>query len=114
MGIADSLKKGTIELLALKILTIKDMYGYQLCQEIQSRSGDRVTVLEGSLYPILYRLVERGYITDKQELVGKRRFRIYYHITELGIQHSKDLQNEYNQLSEGIQMIMKSVEEDAR
>jgi Predicted transcriptional regulators len=112
VGISDSLKKGTIELLILKILTLNDMYGYQMCQEIENRSGERVTVLEGSLYPILYRLVERGFVTDRQELVGKRRFRIYYHITELGVQRGRELLDEYNQLNEEIKLIMKSVEEE--
>ena len=80
MGITDSLKKGTVELLVLKLLQDRDMYGYEITQELQEKSQGFFLLQEGSLYPTLYRMLERGLISDRQELVGRRRTRVYYHL----------------------------------
>ena len=84
MGVSDSLKKGTVELLILKLLQDRDMYGYEITQELQTRSNGYFVLQEGSLYPTLYRMLERKLISDRQELVGRRRTRVYYHLEEEG------------------------------
>ena len=47
-------------------------------------SNDKIQVKEGTLYPILYRLVDEGYISDQKVLVGKRLTRVHYHIESKG------------------------------
>ena len=64
MAKRNSFKKGTIELLTLAILQDGDCYGYQITQSICDKSNGIITVTEGALYPILYRLVDKGYLTD--------------------------------------------------
>ena len=73
-----TLKKATIELLLLKLLDEGDMYGYQLSGELKRRSNGQYTILEGSMYPILYRLTEGGYISFYETKVGVRQTRVYY------------------------------------
>ena len=106
MGITESLKRGTIDLLLLTLLKEKDMYGYQLVQVLTSRSGGRYTLSEGSMYPTLYRLMEKGLISDLSEQVGKRRTRIYYHLEPAGEAYLEEIRSEYLSISEGIQQVL--------
>lgn len=102
MGISEGLKRGTIEIMLLTLLREKDMYGYQLCQELESRSRGLFILQEGSLYPPLYRMMDRGYISDRKELVGKRRVRVYYHIEQNGIDYLEEIKQEYFSLNRGV------------
>ncbi len=106
MGISEGLKRGTIELVLLTLLRDKDMYGYEICQEFERQSGGMFIVPEGSLYPVLYRMLDKGYITDRSEKVGKRRTRVYYHIEQAGIEYLKEIRQEYFSLNRGILNIL--------
>ena len=66
MGISENLKKGTSELLILYLLQNDDMYGYQIAQELKVRSGEQFVMPEGSLYPTLYRLIEKGVFPEEE------------------------------------------------
>ena len=59
----ESFKTGSIEMLLLYLLTEDDYYGYQLSQMVKKRSNGILQVPEGSMYPTLYRLAEKGYVT---------------------------------------------------
>jgi len=116
MGTIDNLKRGTIELVLLSLLKEQDMYGYQLSQELSLRSDSLFTFQEGSMYPTLYRMVEKGLVSDRQELVGKKMVRVYYHIEPYGIEYLEKIKEEYFSLNRGILKIMESTllpEEDA-
>lgn len=102
MSISEGLKRGTIEIMLLTLLKDEDMYGYQLCQELENRSKGLFCLPEGSLYPSLYRMVDRGYITDRKEIVGKRRTRVYYHIEIAGLEYLEEIKKEYISLNRGI------------
>ncbi len=102
MSITEGLKRGTIEIMLLTLLKDEDMYGYQICQEFEKRSQGCFTITEGSLYPVLYRLLERGYISDRKELVGKRRTRVYYHIEKDGLEYLEEIKKEYVSLNRGV------------
>lgn len=105
MGISENLKKGTSEMLILYLLQKEDMYGYQLAQELRERSDNLFVMPEGSLYPTLYRLIEKGVISDRQEIVGKR-LRKYYHLEESGNEYLKTIIEEYRLINTGIQNVM--------
>lgn len=68
-----SFRRGVMSLVILGLLKKEDMYGYQLVQETERRSGGRIVTQEGSLYPVLYKLVDQGLISDRKVLVGRRR-----------------------------------------
>jgi PadR family transcriptional regulator PadR len=72
------LKKGAAELLILSVLEARARHGYELSKLIHSRSGGQLTVHIDSLYPLLYRLEERGWIQGTWvEKAGERRRRFY-------------------------------------
>lgn len=104
----DTLKKGknNIEMMVLSVLCDGDYYGYQLTQLINEFSKGMITIPEGSLYPALYRLEEKGCISGKKELVGKRLERIYYHIEPTGKDYLATLIDDYNKLNESIQNVL--------
>lgn len=103
-------KKATIEMMLLKLLKEQDMYGYQLSQELKKRSNGLYTVLEGSMYPILYRLSDNHYISFFEKKVGKRQTRIYYHLESAGIQYFTELETSFSQYVELIQFLLHAEE----
>lgn len=102
----ENFKRGAAELLALYLLSKEDLYGYQICRLMEEKSGGRFTMLEGTLYLILYKLIDQGYLTVREELVGKRRKRKYYHMEESGREYLQQILNEYNEISLGINLIL--------
>ena len=77
-GIDRELKKGSAELLILSLVEARARHGYELCKLIESRSGGILTFRAASLYPLLYRLEERGWIQGRWvEKAGQRRRRFY-------------------------------------
>lgn len=95
-------QRGVASLVILALLNKQDMYGYQLVQEAEKQSGGAIVIQEGSLYPVLYRLLDEGYISDRKELVGKRMTRIYYHIEPAGAAHLQALIEEYRAVTAGV------------
>ena len=78
------LLQGTLDMLILKALSLGPLHGYGIGQRIVQMSEDVLRVEEGSLYPALYRLEERGWIKGRWiEKAGQRR-RCHYRITEAG------------------------------
>jgi PadR family transcriptional regulator, regulatory protein PadR len=72
------LKRGSAELLILSVLDTRRRHGYELGKLIHARSGGRLTFHIDSLYPLLYRLEERGWIKGAWvEKSGERRRRLY-------------------------------------
>lgn len=106
---ASMFKKGSIEMLTLLMLQEKDIYGYQLIQMLSDRSGSALTVQEGSLYPLLYRMVDCGYISGRDVTVetqrGRKRNRVLYHLEPSGRARLLELKAEYDQVQAGIQRV---------
>ena len=72
------LKRGSAELLILSLLDARPRHGYDLSKLIHARSGGQLTFHIDSLYPLLYRLEERGWIKGSWvEKPGERRRRFY-------------------------------------
>ena len=97
-----SFRRGVMSLVILALLKREDMYGYQLVQETASSSGGRITTQEGSLYPVLYRLLDQGLISDQKVQVGKRMTRVYYHLEPAGEARLLELIREYKETTQGV------------
>ena len=95
------------EMLLLKILETKERYGYEITQILKELSNGNISLAEGTLYPILYKLVDQEFIEDKKVLIGKRKTRVYYSITTKGKDYLVKLINEYYQMSDCINTILK-------
>src|SRR5687767_8391033 len=72
------LKKGSAELIILSIVEARPRHGYEISKLIETRSGGHLKFHVASLYPLLYRLEERGWLQGKWvEKAGQRRRRFY-------------------------------------
>ena len=83
--LTDALKNGSAEFLILSLLEVESRHGYELQKLIESRSEGVLTFNVASLYPLLYRMEERGWIVGRWvEKSGERRKR-FYRLTPAGL-----------------------------
>jgi PadR family transcriptional regulator PadR len=101
-----SLRLGTVEMLILHLLSKKELYGYQLSTYIRELSAGSFEIMDSTLYPALYKMSDNGFITERRMLVGKRRTRVYYTITDSGRERLADLVKEYKANTNGIMSIL--------
>jgi PadR family transcriptional regulator PadR len=78
------LLQGTLDMLILKSLSLGPRHGYGIIQRIQQVSDGMLTVEQGSLYPALYRIEQRGWITSKWEISETNRKAKFYRLTRTG------------------------------
>ena len=112
---SDIFKKGSVEMLILHLLSKENAHGYQLVQMIKERSGGLLSVQPTSLYPVLYRLADDGYITgvevraeDNPRSNRSARVRVVYNITPSGKERLEDLRKEYDEYMHGYMNILAS------
>lgn len=108
----NSFRRGIMSLVILGLLKQEDMYGYQLVQETEKQSVGAILTQEGSLYPVLYKLLDQGLISDRKVLVGKRMQRVYYHLEPAGEERLKELIREYDAVTRGVINILKGDQND--
>lgn len=99
-------RRGSIELMVLHLLNQEDCYGYQLTQLIKELTNGVISIPIGTLYPVLYKLIDSGYISDEKRLVGKRMERVYYHIEESGRMRLSILTEDYLATANAIQTVL--------
>ena len=66
-------KKGSTEMIILKLLSVGDLYGYELSRQAASISGGVMDISMGAMYPTLYKILDKGYISEYEKRVKKRR-----------------------------------------
>jgi PadR family transcriptional regulator, regulatory protein PadR len=76
--------RGTLDLLILKTLLLEPMHGWAISQRIQQISQEALTVGQGSLYPAMQRLEERGWIDSEWRTSDQKRRAKYYRLTATG------------------------------
>ena len=99
-------KKGSVEMLILRLLSNHDCYGYQLTQIIKKLSDGLIIIPSGSLYPILYKLLDEGYITEYAIKSGRRQERIYYHLEPSGEKYLEEQITAYRAVENAISRIL--------
>lgn len=100
------LKKGSAELLILALVEAQPRHGYDLSKLIESRSRGAVRFKVASLYPLLYRLEERGWIQGRWvEKAGQRRRR-YYRLTAQGRGVLESRRRSFAEFVEGVRRIV--------
>src|SRR5580700_6231228 len=77
-------KKGSAELLILSLVEARPRHGYEISKLIEQRSGGAVRFYVASLYPLLYRLENRGWIQGRWVEKNGQRWRRYYRLTAQG------------------------------
>ena len=100
------LKRGTIEMVLLTLLAERERYGYEIVSAIDERSGGRLVVRDGTLYPVLYRLEEAGFVTPRWETQERGVPRKYYRITEAGTSEVRRLETEWREFAAAVDAIL--------
>lgn len=101
-------KKDLATLCLLALLNGEDepQYGYDLMLKMEQYSEGRFVLPEGTLYPILYRMEELGYVVGEKKLVGKRMQRVYYRLTDPGRDFYRQMSEAYASVSRGANDIL--------
>ncbi|MHB1456192.1 MAG: PadR family transcriptional regulator [Armatimonadota bacterium] len=95
-------KKGVLELCVLTVLCWRDYYGYELVQAI----AGSIDIAEGTVYPLLRRLMAEGYFTTYIEESNEGPARKYYRITQKGRDYQKSLLIEWNHFAAGVNILI--------
>ncbi len=96
-------KKGVLELCVLAMLVQRDFYGYELIEHISKY----INISEGTIYPLLRRLKNDGYVTTYLKESSEGPPRKYYKITEEGKKTHGKLTDEWISFSKGVNQIIK-------
>ena len=96
---------GVPELLVLKLLSRREMYGYEIVKAIQAQTQDIFTFGEGCIYPYLHYLEEEKWVTSRRyEVEG--RSRQYYQLTPRGRKRLEELTIEWQRVAQGVALIL--------
>ncbi len=105
------LKRGTLEMILLNLLSERPMYGYELVMSLEKRGGRQFQLKEGTLYPVLYRLEGAGWIEARWETLERGVPRKYYRLTESGSAQLDTLIQDWQDFSTTVHRLLNSGEE---
>lgn len=108
MKISKELLKGSTKMLILEMVKDENMYGYQMIKKLKEKSNNVFEFKEGTLYPILHSLEEKGLISSYwDDTTGKKRK--YYAITTKGKKSLKEKNKEWKIFSESVNRVIGGV-----
>lgn len=99
---------GTLDMLVLKTLTVGPMHGYGIARHIERLSKDVLTVEEGSLYPALQRMRQRGWIRAEWGQTPNNQRARYYTVTAAGRQQLGQEHSLFTEMMAAIARVMRS------
>ena len=98
--------KGTLDMLVLQVLQHENLHGWGIAKRIQQSSGEVLRINQGSLYPALYRLVERGWVRGKVgESADGRPVKIY-RLTAAGRKQLAEERESWEQMSAAVNLVL--------
>jgi PadR family transcriptional regulator PadR len=100
------LKRGTLDMILLSLISEREMYGYELISTLEERGGSAFQVKEGTLYPVLYRLENAGFIEAHWETAERGVPRKYYRLTTTGSQQLQELTGAWQEFSSVIDHLL--------
>lgn len=102
------LMQGTLELLILKTLERESLHGYGIVQRIHESAEDLLKVEDGSLYPALYRMQERGWIKSEWGVSDNNRRARFYKLTRAGQKQLERERANWERVSKAISRILQT------
>lgn len=102
------LLKGTLDLLILKALTHGPQHGYGVARWLEGSSKDLLTIEEGSLYPALYRMEQRGWIQSEWGVSESGRKARYYRLTARGRDQLQAQASGWARLVEAVTLVLQT------
>jgi transcriptional regulator len=104
--------QGTLDMLILKAISLRPVHGYGVLLRIQQLSKERLQIQQGSLYPALYRLQHRGWISSHWGESDNGRKAKYYGLTAEGRRQLQSETENWNRLKAGIASVMNALPEE--
>jgi transcriptional regulator len=108
MGKPTDLVQGTVDLLILKTIALQPLHGWAIAQRIRQLSNDVLQVQQGSLYPALQRLEQRGWITAEWGTSENNRRARFYRLTRTGRRRLEREQAGWERLSGAIALVLRT------
>ena len=102
--------KGTLDMLILKVVALGPIHGYAISQRIQMISKDFFQVQQGSLYPALHRLEDRGWLQAEWKATDTGREAKFYTLTRKGRKQMKAEIRNWQQISDAVALILRTAE----
>ena len=99
---------GSTTMLVLALLKNREMYGYEIIEELERRSNQVFRLKEGTLYPILHGLEKDKLVTARQAEAPSGRVRRYYRITREGLKALEDKKAEWTAFSGAVMAVLSS------
>lgn len=94
--------RGAGPLAVLTLLDEREMYGYELCEALEERSGNLLGMGQSTVYTLLYALEERGFVRTRERDAPSGRKRKYYRLTTAGRERLRDQQSQWSTLVEAL------------
>jgi PadR family transcriptional regulator, regulatory protein PadR len=92
------LLQGTLDMLILKALSLGELHGYGIIQRIRQLSDEMLNVEQGSLYPALYRIEQKGWVSSKWSVHDTGRDAKFYKLTRSGRKQLEDQEASWDRL----------------
>ena len=113
-ALKSELPQGTLDLLILKIVAVEAVHGYAIAQRLEQISRGVVQVPEGSLYPALHRLENRGYLAADWKKTDTGRDAKFYKLTRKGRKQLEAEAASWQRLTEAVAFILGTAEGGAQ
>jgi PadR family transcriptional regulator PadR len=95
-SIERELKRGSLELIVLHLLSPGEAYGYEISSKLTEQTNGALEVIDGTLYPVLYRLERAAYVAVRWETPERGVPRKYYRLTDEGRAELERLREQWN------------------
>jgi PadR family transcriptional regulator PadR len=103
------LPQGTLDLLVLGVLASGEMHGWGIAQRLTVLSREALRLQEGTLYPALYRMEAKGWVSAEWAQTEKNRRAKYYSITAVGRRRLEEEKQSWDRLADVITTVMRKV-----
>lgn len=103
---------GVPELLVLRLLRRRPMYGYEIVKAIESATGAELSFGEGCIYPVLHKLEAEGSLNAERQTVGGRS-RVVYQVTKAGDGRLEKSTAEWQRIADAIRLVLSGGEHEA-
>lgn len=104
--------QGTLDLLILKVAALGPIHGYAIAQRLQQVSRDVLQVQQGSLYPALHRLENKGFLAADWRESDTGREAKFYRLTAKGRKQLKEEEANWGRLAEAVGLVLKLSESE--
>jgi PadR family transcriptional regulator PadR len=106
-SIERELKRGSLELIVLHLLSLGEAYGYEIVTKLAALTDGELEVTDGTLYPVLYRLERGGFVDVRWETLKRGVPRKYYRLTPAGRAELTHLTREWTQFADAMSRLLR-------